>query len=88
MEADFRVFFQLFTASVRSQKPGPTLVPGVFFYKVLSSEILSKIGDICMTTICIQHSTIDKKDASDASFKQEHGNIDSMQDCQVFLDLF
>ena len=30
MKADFRLFFLLFMASVRSWKPGPTLVPGVF----------------------------------------------------------
>ena len=28
-EADFRVFFLLFTATVLSRKPGPSLVPGV-----------------------------------------------------------
>ena len=29
-KADFRAFFRLFTASVRSQPPGPPAVPGVF----------------------------------------------------------
>ena len=31
MEAGFQVFFLLFTASLRSQQPEQTLVPGVFF---------------------------------------------------------
>ena len=32
-KTDFRAFFLLFTASVRSQPPGPPLVPGVFKVK-------------------------------------------------------
>ena len=32
MKADFLAFFLLFTASVRSQKPVPTLVPSPYFF--------------------------------------------------------
>ena len=39
-QTDFRVFFQLFTASVRSHKPEPPLVPGVFLVVITMVEIM------------------------------------------------
>ena len=38
IKAEFRCFFLLFMASIRSQQPGPTLVPEVF--RILSHQLL------------------------------------------------
>ena len=53
MKADFRVFFLLFMASIRSRPPGPPAVPGVLlstfcihsnlkFYLTLCQEFIAK----------------------------------------------
>ena len=44
MKADFLLFFLLFMASFRSQKPGPTLVPGVFSDRVMVSFFVTNVA--------------------------------------------
>ena len=48
-KADFRAFFLLFTASVRSRKSGPTLVPGVFFQSNCTNILTQVLFDWIFT---------------------------------------
>ena len=45
-KAIFQVFFLLFTVSLRLWKPGPTLVPGVFWY------VIRKFADLVFLLLC------------------------------------
>ena len=56
IEADFQVFFLLYTVSFRPRPPGPTLVPGVSFIVFAWQNSNRKSTELCMFSsfLCFQ----------------------------------